>query len=131
MYNADGTVVESKLRVLSRTFPQFTAGTLKNFKFDTATAHFAMTYVPLVTLSAADKESRTTVIYYNQELHYQNRGVHVEVKLSDASVVAEDVFTVRCSAANQVSIVQTAVFEGETTVTLTRCLTEKCTCSNK
>jgi hypothetical protein len=131
MYNADGTVVESKLRVLSRTYPQFTAGTLKGFQFDTASAHFSMTYTPLPTLSPADKERRSTVIYYNQELHYQNRGVQVQVQLSDDAATAEDVFAVRCSAANQVTIVQTAAYQGDATVTVSRCKGTKCTCSSK
>ncbi len=41
MYYANGTVVESKLRVLSRTYPQVTAGALKSFKFDTASVVYA------------------------------------------------------------------------------------------
>ena len=125
MYNADGSVVESKLRVLSRTYPQATAGTLTSYKFDTITAHFTMTYIPLKTISLDDVDARTTIVYFNEELHYAGSGVKVEVSPAQG-------FAIRCSAANTVSIVQTADFEGEeATVTVSRCASVKCTCTNR
>jgi len=88
MYSAEGGHLSyEKLRVLSRTYPQVTAGTLGKFMFNSRNAHFDMSYVPFV-----DRKDLTTFVYMNKELHYPHGAKididnnSVEMKCSDLGV---------------------------------------------
>lgn len=138
MYDAEGNIVESKLRILSRTYPQAVAGDLHSYSFDTNTALFNMSYTPLKSIAGLNRPALSTVIYYNREVHYVGRGVMVTVTYPSSSatqVITEDTagesaLSVRCDGENNVLIVQNADFssDGDVVVTVARCAEKRCTC---
>lgn len=127
LYNDDGTVVQSKLRLLSYTYPQATAGTIQSYAFDAATAAFSLVYTPLASVAVSNVEAITTDIYFNQELHYHSGKVSIVV--SDASM-----FQITCNTpvANHITLLQVRdnVDQADVTVTVTRCRVgdENCFC---
>jgi len=71
LYNADGTVVVDKIKVLSRTYPLAVAGSNIQYSFDQITAKFELSYSLLSEVSSdLDSSAYTTVIYYNDQYHY-------------------------------------------------------------
>ena len=89
LYLNNGTVAQDKLRVLSRTYPEVTAGTLLNYSFHVElTGMFTMNYQPWVgsaSTSAIDSPlARVSSVYYNEELYYP-KGVHVKLSYSDVT----------------------------------------------
>lgn len=74
MYSAkDGTSLShNKLRVLSRTYPQSTAGDLDGFTFDSRTGDFTMTYKPWRYSDVPEGTSMNSQIYFNRNVHYKN-----------------------------------------------------------
>jgi len=122
MYNADGTVVDAKMNILTRPYPQATAGLLKAFDFDSGAGSLVMTFSPLADVSAASVLGRTTDIYCNGEYHFRF-GVTVELS-SPAG------FTI-VPKKNHILLVQNQnITEEEVTVTIKRCVksddTSKC-----
>ena len=98
MYGEDGEVSTHKLRVLSRTYPQATAGTLESFDFSSLTGVFSLSYTLLggdstSTSEEEAKEKYTTRVYVNRELFYP-QGFSVEVEGEGAEQI-----TATCPAA--------------------------------
>lgn len=94
LYTNDGVPCEHKLRVLSRTYPMAVAGALGEYKFHTGqsaeltapSGMFTMDYEPwagatsnATTATSLCPVSRTTSVYYNEELYYP-KGVQVDIK---------------------------------------------------
>lgn len=143
LYNADGTVCDDKLKVLSRTYPQATAGRLDAFHYGVETRRFTMTYAPYgasdFATKAADKVALTTEIYTNRAMSYEH-GVHVTLKSSggDADTATLAALSVQCPAVlskdkNHLQIVQTAAVADDVTVTVeitpcTMLTMSSCTC---
>jgi len=71
LYSDDGELWLDKLKSLSRTYAQATAGPIKTMKFDNKKATFQLDFTLTVT-------SAPTEIYLNEELHYPN-GYTVDV----------------------------------------------------
>jgi hypothetical protein len=124
---ADGTVVESKLRVLSYTYPQITAGQIVSYNFDPITAKFQMEFTPFAT---ANKMS-VNDIYYNNELHYHRMGVVVDIQPEEY----KGMFDVKCANRlnnNHILLTQTQdnSLSANVIVSLRRCnpTAETCTC---
>jgi len=65
LYNEKGELEMAKLKVLSRTYAQATAGPISTMEFDPDTAVFELNFNLTVT-------SAPTEIYLNEELHYPN-----------------------------------------------------------
>jgi len=127
LYMADGTVVESKLRVLSYTYPQITAGQIVSYNFDPITAKFQMEFTPFAT---ANKMS-VNDIYYNNELHYHRMGVVVDIQPEEY----KGMFDVKCANRlnnNHILLTQTQdnSLSANVIVSLRRCnpTAETCTC---
>jgi hypothetical protein len=100
LFYTNGTACESKLRALSRTYPRAVAGTTVNFVFDTETAVFTLSYIPLAEISASELDALTTEIYFNAQLFYPT-GANVELIVSSTDkyeVDYDSYFSVTCSA---------------------------------
>lgn len=118
LYNADGTACEDKLLVLSRTYPQATAGSLDNYSYHVESKRFNMQFSPYAAIDGLAADEVTTVIYTNQELAYP-KGFHVKLS-SSSSTDPTKVFNVECPSridtnidAHHLRLVQTAaVVEG-------------------
>ena len=152
LYNNNGTVSENKLRVLSRTYPMAVAGTLSSYNFRVELAGlFTMEYLPWVTSSAeystSTASSRTSILYYNEELYY-SKGVHVQVKynsVSSGDTIDEDALPdaskvdIICHEHQAIFLTHSNTYTEHTQdisvkVTLTPCVTDNrliCTCSSK
>lgn len=65
LYDEQGDLEVAKLKVLSRTYAQATAGKLSKMEFDPDSAVFEMDFTVTVT-------SAPTEIYLNEDLHYPN-----------------------------------------------------------
>jgi endoglycosylceramidase len=133
LYNEDGTVNQHKITLLSRSYPQAVAGTVKNYMYHVATKQLDVTYTPLATVPTT-KAAAQTDLYVNQELSYPH-GLNVEVTLSNGQD-AKEVVSVQCPtrlAKNHVLIQQTAaVTDADVSVKVTACtLLEKETCTCK
>lgn len=87
LYNADGTVVDDKLKVLSRTYPQAVAGSNIEYSFDQVSAHFELSYNLLSALPENELAS-TTVVYFNRQYHYPF-GAQIEVTLAGGEAPVE------------------------------------------
>lgn len=93
MYGADGEVSKHKLRVLSRSYPQATAGTLQSFDFSSLTGSLSMTYNLLTALDnadtapAADADAASTEIFLNRDIFYSN-GINIELSGDGAAAVS-------------------------------------------
>lgn len=73
LYSGVGnTLSHQKLRHLSRTYPQATAGELNSFSFNAHTAVFEMNYIPVI-----NEFKKWTTLYFNRNEHY-----HTGIKLS-------------------------------------------------
>jgi endoglycosylceramidase len=141
LYNADGTICEDKMKILSRTYPQATAGKLISYRFNVESKRFEMSYAPFAKESFAkkDKAGLTTDIYTNRQMSYPH-GVKVTLTSSagdnDAATLAA--VSVQCPGLlskdrNYLQIVQTApVVEGVTvSVAISPCNLlnmDACTC---
>jgi len=136
MYDESGEICTNKLTVLSRTYPQATAGAVISYDFNTHTAEFNMQYTPRATVSSTDAaDSLTTQIYYNSDLFYAH-GIKVELSGS-ASTVVNVVCPKLLSTTTVLSLVQTASVPSDVTdggvvnVKVSKCLTaldDSCTC---
>lgn len=106
LYNEDGSVNEHKLTVLSRTFPQATAGRINEYSYHLLAKAFEFSYTPLdsATFSAAkNEEAKTTRVYLNHDLSYPN-GFHVQVKVAGKEVApdtTEDGISFSCPSLRQ------------------------------
>ena len=153
LYNNDGTVVQDKLLVLSRTYPMAVAGNIIAYSFyaeaprlpndhdiNRRNGHFELTYQPWLSAASADLTSRTTEIYYNSELYYPY-GVHVSFDISESNQpyvpVVNANIEVICHSESMILVVHTDKptysTSAEVKVTLTPCLEEHkgtylCTC---
>eukprot|EP01104_Vermistella_antarctica_P004518 TRINITY_DN14960_c0_g1_i1.p1 TRINITY_DN14960_c0_g1~~TRINITY_DN14960_c0_g1_i1.p1 ORF type:complete len:561 (-),score=78.10 TRINITY_DN14960_c0_g1_i1:15-1577(-) len=76
-YEADGSLQLSKVKVLSRTYAQATAGVPSSMSFDSETGVFNFTYLINTTIA------EPTIIYLNEEWYYPN-GYSVTVLPSNA-----------------------------------------------
>ena len=128
----NGTAVEDKLKVLSRTYPLAVAGSTLSYEFNSHRAKFTMIFRTLESVSSpvsnaeSDPTAFTTEIYYNRELYYP-QGMNIEI--SD-----EPMFTYKCPADDDnrgvVELVQTTGGKRDVTVTITPChLSNKHLCS--
>jgi endoglycosylceramidase len=119
LYNADGSVNQHKLTVLSRAYPQATAGKIDSYSYHLETRAFHFTYKPLDSAAFSLKENnavaRTTTVYLNHEMSYPN-GFHLKVKIGDkeisgsSSSLNEDGMNFSCPMGKQknyLSLVQT------------------------
>lgn len=108
MYQADGSVCQHKLQILSRTYPQAVAGTLGSYSFHPLSARFELTYNLVdaqVANAAPGNDAKTSIVYINRELYYPH-GANVAVTYEDGS--AADV-TVSClHTSNLIKITQSA-----------------------
>lgn len=138
LYNEDGSVVQHKLKVLSRSYATAVAGKLsEGFRYDPLTGVFKMKYELLSELpstAAGDTNAAVTEVYINRELSYPH-GAHITV--TNANTDEADTHTViSCAhASNTVQIVQSQAVaadaaEGEVEVTITPCslLVGDCNC---
>ena len=93
MFDTDGSVNADKLRVLSRSYPQATAGTLLGYKFHSQTGAFSMTYRPIMEINeekGTNEDELTTIIYLNMPVHYPKGARVIVTTNGDAAV------TVKC-----------------------------------
>ncbi len=134
LYQGDGTVCLHKLKILSRTYPQATAGTLGPYSFDPLTGHFAMGWTQLPSSSIANDVTkadvaRTTVLYINRELFYSHGANVLITNNVDGSVV--DNMTVQCShLTNAIQLTQSSLGGGDVTVVVSACHvgSDSCNC---
>ncbi|RYH31967.1 hypothetical protein EON65_01505 [archaeon] len=133
LYNADGTVCEDKLKILSRTYPQAVAGDIVNYKYTTRNGDFEMTFLPLNKdyLGLASDEGKVTIIYVNTDMTYP-RGL--DVNLTSTNDVSQ-VFEVSCPSTvlktgrNEVRIKQLTSFIDEVKVEIMACkMAGSCSC---
>ena len=73
---------ERKLRVLSRSYPQSTAGELNSFSFDSRTSKFEMNYTPWRYSDVPEGTNMISQIYFNQQVHYKS-GVRLKVSVDN------------------------------------------------
>eukprot|EP01038_Epipyxis_sp_PR26KG_P014384 gene14384-19301_t len=89
LFEADGSVCEDKIKVLSRTYPQAVAGKIVNYSFDRVSSLFHMDYYA-TTSTGPSSTSQTSEIYFNRDLYYPH-GVRVTVNVEDGQTNAIDV----------------------------------------
>lgn len=131
-----------KLKVLSRTYPMATAGTLVSYEFNYHTLDFNMEYTPLAVLNNGtpgtangdDDKAHTTEIFYNKDTFYTN-GINVEVTGALATSMKVICPKIIGGSHSIVSIVQTAAITeadtGNTKVKISACrnpIAALCTC---
>lgn len=89
LYNADGTVCADKINVLSRSYPQATAGKLVSYHYSVETKKFDMQYQPWSTADSTtmDGLGQVTEIYVNRDMAYTH-GFQVTVKSTGANAVS-------------------------------------------
>lgn len=86
LYDENGEVVEHKLKVLSRTYPQYIAGSTPEYFFNPVDGVFKLSYTPLASIPSSLKlrSAAVTQIYYNRELYYPH-GAKISITSSDGS----------------------------------------------
>lgn len=88
LYQEDGQVCADKLKVLSRTYPQATAGVIDTYHYNMETRVFELRFIPWNSESFTAITSSTgkqTEIYLNHEMSYPE-GFHVEMKVGDKEI---------------------------------------------
>ena len=84
LYTNEGDVCMDKLRILSRTYPMAVAGAIGSYDFHLRNAEFNLIYH---TAADDDETARTTVIYYNRDVHYP---YGVKIETSSAATITCD-----------------------------------------
>jgi len=95
LYNADGTVCTDKLNVLSRSYPQATAGKLLSYHYSIETKKFTMEYQPWSSVdgSSLDGLGTVTEIYVNRDMTFTNG---FQVKITSNGPNAASAVQVQC-----------------------------------
>jgi endoglycosylceramidase len=117
LYNEDGSIVDHKLRILSRSYPQAVAGSIESYHFEEVLGTFSMKYSLLADVSSGSAE---TEIYINRDMYYPH-GAHVTVSAGETSL--DGVLTTACAHLNNiVTLTQTAASTANVTVTVKPCV---------
>lgn len=113
LYKNDGTDAVEKLEILTRPYPEATAGDIQSYKFNQENHHFSFLYtVGDNTHAASVGDSRTdreTIIRVNAKLHYPN-GVHIRIEEAsgaDSSLVVLPSVHWRCQNTTSNAIILT------------------------
>jgi endoglycosylceramidase len=130
LYNADSSVNEDKIRVLSRSYPQAVAGSEISYEFNPITALFKLSFLPLATLPTAVTASSaqiTTAVYINREYNYPHGAI---VTVSEGAPIQ-----ISCGKLKDKGLIyfkQTDPWASSVEVTVKPCkLNEKSTCTCK
>jgi endoglycosylceramidase len=136
LYNEDGTPCENKLKVLSRSYPQATAGHLVQYRYNIETQQFHMQYEPYSNASVFNEigsTGRTTQIYLVRGTVSTLTGIKVTVSSSVENSSNLQNLNIVCPTVadhNHLQIAQTQAFSDVETISIdvTACLIGDCTC---